>query len=118
MWTVLLVLLFGLALCGAVLFAVALYVQRRPQEVDPKSSFLFVRLGDGANTKLVLPSAPFVTSMKEHVEQRRYKLAALLKASSAEMRKLWNAKAADARLATLLSQRDEVYIDPMLAHHK
>ena len=111
MWTAFIVIAFGVLLCGAVLFGVALYAQRRPQQVDPNGTTVSVpAVGGGANAaarKLVVPSAAFVQSMRAHVESRRIALAKLLKMSQ-DMRKLWAAKSEAERRSALIEQRDEV----------
>ena len=111
MWTAFIVVAFGVLLCGAVLFGVALYAQRHPQPVDPNGTTVSVPAvsggADSATRKLVVPSAAFVQSMRAHVESRRVTLAKLLKASQ-ELRKLWAAKTEAERRAALREQRDEV----------
>ena len=116
MLTALVVVTFGVALCGAVLFAVAWYAQRQAQQVDPNGTTVQVPAADGAPARsLVVPSAPFVQSMREHVERRRVELAKLLR-SSTEMRREWATKSEEERGSTLRLQRDEVRVAPTNAH--
>eukprot|EP00966_Prymnesium_polylepis_P181997 4216127-Prymnesium_polylepis.1 len=103
---ILVIIAFGIALAGAVLFGVAYYAQRRPQQVDPNSMTVTVPT-DGAERKFVVPSGTFVQSMREHVERRRAELAKLVR-STAELRKRWAAMSEAERRTALREQREEV----------
>ena len=100
--TALVVVLFGVALCGLVLFGAAWYVQRRPQEVDPSGATLELP-GD---RQLALPSAPYVSAMRKHVDSRRDELARLMRAG--DLRRAWAQMEEPARRALLIAQREEV----------
>ena len=104
MWTSFIIVAFGVGLCGAVLFAAAWYAQRKPQEVDPNGSKLAVP-GSPERT-LILPSTPFVTSMRAHIDRRREELARLLRSS--ELRRSWLARGEADRRSLLRAQRSEV----------
>jgi len=110
--TILWIVLFGIALCGAVLFAVAVYsgALRQAQEVDPKGSGIAVPCSDGCKHMLNVPSMSYLTAMSNHVERRRSALAALLKDSATAEEDEWAAKTKKERLDLLRQQAEEVYV--------
>ena len=106
MLTSIIIVLFGIGLCGLVMLAAAYYVQRRPQEVDPNGAQL--RVPGSPERELLLPSSPYVASMRAHVDRRREELGRLLR--TGELRRSWAARSESHRRTLLLTQRSEVLL--------